>query len=156
MLRTRGRERRKVIMLVSDGANAKNNTHTYDETLKLLLSSDISVYAIGVDSAVIAARHQRLSRYAHATGGDVYYAAHESRLAELYAQVTEQARHQYTLGYRAAGYRSRQGLSLDRSSHPPSRTHAAHARRLLSDSAPVTLLAFMTPNFSLDIERCCS
>ena len=38
-----------MIILVSDGVNAKNNTHSYDETLKLLLSSDISVYAIGVD-----------------------------------------------------------------------------------------------------------
>ena len=132
MLRTRDRERRKVIVLVSDGTNARNNTHTYDETLKLLLSSDVSVYAIGLDSAVILRGTTVLSRYAHATGGDVYYAAHESDLPNLYAQVSEQARHQYTIGYLLRADRSGQGLSLDRSSHSPSRADPAHARRLLS------------------------
>src|SRR5258706_676010 len=38
-LRDRPRERRKIIFLISDGQNAKNNTHSYDETLKLLLSA---------------------------------------------------------------------------------------------------------------------
>jgi len=44
-----------------------------------------------------------LSRYAHSTGGDVYYAAHESDLPNLYAQVSEEARHQYTIGYLSTG-----------------------------------------------------
>ena len=50
-LQDRPRERRKIIFLISDGQNAKNNTHKYDETLKLLLSDDISVYAVGVGEA---------------------------------------------------------------------------------------------------------
>lgn len=103
ILRTRGRERRKVIVIVSDGTNSRYNAHTSAETLKLLLSSDISVYAIGVDSAVILRGTTDLSRYAHSTGGDVYYAARESDLPKLYAQVSEEARHQYTIGYLPAG-----------------------------------------------------
>ena len=99
VLRKRGRERRKVIVLVSDGINAKNNTHSYDETLKLLLSSDISVYALGVDAAFFNRGTTLLSRYAHATGGDVYYAERLAELSKLYAQVSEEARHQYTIGY---------------------------------------------------------
>jgi VWFA-related protein len=99
LLRTRARDRRKVIVIVSDGKNARNNTYSYDETLKMLLSSDISVYAIGLDSAVILRGTTTLSHYAHATGGDVYYAARTGELPQLYAQVTEEARHQYTLGY---------------------------------------------------------
>src|SRR4029077_15902846 len=50
-LQDRARERRKIIFLISDGQNAKNNTHKYEETLKLLLSADISVYAVGVGEA---------------------------------------------------------------------------------------------------------
>jgi VWFA-related protein len=103
MLRTRGRERRKVILIVSDGANTRYNAHTSSETLKLLLSNDISVYAIGLDSAVLLRGTTDLSRYAHSTGGDVYYAAHESDLPNLYTQVSEEARHQYTIGYLSSG-----------------------------------------------------
>jgi len=73
-LRDRPRERRKIIFLISDGQNAKNNTHGYDETLKLLLSADISVYAIGVGEANLTAGitflgNNILAKYAHATGG---------------------------------------------------------------------------------------
>jgi Ca-activated chloride channel homolog len=99
VLRTRGRDRRKVIVVISDGINARNNTFSYDDTLKLLLSADISVYAVGVDAAVLNRGTTAMSHYAHATGGDVYYAAHPEELSRLYAQVSEQARHQYTIGY---------------------------------------------------------
>jgi VWFA-related protein len=40
-----------------------------------------------------------LARYAHATGGDVYKAANGIALSKLCAQASEQARHQYTIGY---------------------------------------------------------
>jgi VWFA-related protein len=103
LLRTRGRERRKVIVIVSDGTNSRYNAHTHDEALRLLLSSDISVYSIGLDSAVILRGTTDLSHYAHNTGGDVYYAARESELPNLYAQLSEEARHQYTLGYISTG-----------------------------------------------------
>jgi VWFA-related protein len=99
VLRTRGRDRRKVIVVISDGINARNNTFSYDDTLKLLLSADISVYAVGVDAAVLNRGTTVMSHYAHATGGDVYYAAHPDDLSRLYAHVSEQARHQYTIGY---------------------------------------------------------
>ena len=99
VLRTRGRDRRKVIVVISDGINARNNTFSYDDTLKLLLSADISIYAVGVDAAVLNRGTTVMSHYAHATGGDVYYAAHPDDLSRLYAQVSEQARHQYTIGY---------------------------------------------------------
>jgi Ca-activated chloride channel family protein len=103
MLKTRGRERRKIILIVSDGANARYNAHTSSETMKTLLSSDISVYAIGLDQAVLLRGTTDLSHYAHQTGGDVYYALHESDLPDLYAQTSEQARHQYTIGYIPTG-----------------------------------------------------
>ena len=99
LLRGRARERRKVIVIISDGINAKNNTYSYNETLKLLLSSDISVYAIGVDQTILKPGTSVLARYAHATGGDVYKAANGIALSKLCAQASEQARHQYTIGY---------------------------------------------------------
>src|SRR5580700_1058406 len=72
-LRGRDRERRKIIILVSDGVDAKTNTYNYDRTLALLLASDISVYAIGTDAALLRRGASPLSRYARATGGDAYF-----------------------------------------------------------------------------------
>jgi VWFA-related protein len=102
-LRTRDRERRKVIILVSDGINAKNNTYSRDDTLKLLLSNGVSVYALGVDAAILNRLKSVLESYAHATGGDAYYASKSSALEDLYSQVCEQARLQYTLSYAPSG-----------------------------------------------------
>lgn len=98
LLRGRERERRKMIVIISDGINARNNTYSYNDTLKLLLTNDISVYVIGVDQAFYK-RGKGLSRYAQATGGDVYKAPNASILSKLCAQASEQARHQYTIGY---------------------------------------------------------
>ena len=102
-LRVRDRERRKVIILVSDGVNAKTNTYNYDQTLALLLSSDVSVYAIGTDAALLRRGASPLSRYARATGGDTYFVSNQAALSRAYSQVAEQARHQYTLSYEPMG-----------------------------------------------------
>jgi VWFA-related protein len=107
-LRDRGRERRKIIFLISDGQNAKNNTHSYDDTLKLLLSADISVYAVGVGEAnlnrgITFLGNNILAKYAHSTGGDIFYGGlSREELEGLYARVTEQARNQYTIAYSGA------------------------------------------------------
>jgi VWFA-related protein len=107
-LQNRPRERRKIIFLISDGQNAKNNTHKYDETLKALLSADISVYAVGVGEAnmnrgITFIGNNILAKYAHATGGDIFYGgASRENLEELYGRVSDQARNQYTIGYSGA------------------------------------------------------
>jgi len=107
-LQDRPHERRKIIFLISDGQNAKNNTHKYEETLKLLLSADISVYAVGVGEAnmnrgITFLGNNILAKYAHATGGDIFYGGvSRENLEELYGRVSEQARNQYTIGYSGA------------------------------------------------------
>src|SRR5262249_47376668 len=98
-LGARDRERRKIIFLISDGQNAKNNTHSYDDTLKLCLANDISVYAIEVGEKFINHDLSVLAKYAHATGGDIFYGSSGEDLERLYARTFEQARNQYTLTY---------------------------------------------------------
>lgn len=99
-LRRRERGRRKIILLVSDGLNSRNNLNSYDDTIKVLLANDISVYSIGVaDAAWLNRLSNVLAKYAHATGGDIYYAIQDHSLESLYAQIAVQARNQYTLGY---------------------------------------------------------
>jgi VWFA-related protein len=126
LLADRGRERRKIIFLISDGQNGtRTNTHSYKDTKKELLKYGVSVYSVAVSSAYFERRFNRLVDYAHDTGGDVYFAAKRAAMEELYSKVTEQARNQYTLAYapdgtdRAADYHSievrvrREGLTID-------------------------------------------
>ena len=104
LLKDRGRERRKIIFLISDGANGiRTNTHSYKETVKELLRYGVSVYSVAVSSAYFERRFSRLVDYAHDTGGDVYFAAKRATMEELYSRVTEQARNQYTLAYSPQG-----------------------------------------------------
>jgi VWFA-related protein len=99
MLKSRGRDRRKIVFLISDGNNSHTNEHTLDQTLQLLLKSDISVYSISVGHAFLQKESTRLERYATSTGGDTFYAGKDAGLERLYASVTEQARNQYTITF---------------------------------------------------------
>jgi VWFA-related protein len=104
LLKDRDRERRKIIFLISDGVNApKFNVNKYDTVLKELLRYNIAVYGVGVGSAFFDRKFERLSKYAHDTGGDVYYGLKSRAMEELYARVTEEARNQYTLAYAPSG-----------------------------------------------------
>jgi VWFA-related protein len=104
LLRERGRDQRKMILLISDGVNGKkSNTNDYSTVLKELLRSNIAVYAVGVGNATFNRPIERLSKYAHDTGGDVYYGMKSRAMEELYSRVTEEARNQYTLAYAPAG-----------------------------------------------------
>jgi len=100
-LREREAGRRRVIFLLSDGRNSRLNVHTAEETRALLLSEDISVYAVGVGEARYPRGSSLLADYARATGGDVYAPASRTALEQAHKRVAEQARYQYTLVYTA-------------------------------------------------------
>jgi Ca-activated chloride channel homolog len=103
LLKDRGRDRRKMIFLISDGENGKTNHYTYGNTVKELLRYGVSVYSLGVGGGFYERKFSRLQSYAHDSGGDVFYAAKRNSLESLYSRVTEQARNQYTLGYNPRG-----------------------------------------------------
>jgi hypothetical protein len=94
-----------VVIAVSDGENSASNLANYNQTLAVLLNSDVTVYALGVDAALADRNKSALARYAHMTGGDVFHASRNLPIEDLYPRATEQARHRYTLGYVPAGSR---------------------------------------------------
>src|SRR5712692_3111770 len=103
MFRERGRDRRKIILIVSDGKNSRNNTASREDVMRVLLSSDISVYAVGVSEAVLNRGTSALAKYAVTTGGDVFYAPGRGDLESDYSRVLDEARNQYTLAYSPQG-----------------------------------------------------
>jgi len=99
MLKGRGRLRRKIIFLISDGNNSRHNAHTFDQTMQQLLAADVSVYSISVGHALLQHETGRLEHYANGTGGDAFFAGKQRDLERLYSAVTEQARNEYTLTF---------------------------------------------------------
>jgi VWFA-related protein len=105
MLKGRGRDRRKIIFLITDGSNTHNNQHSFNETLHSLLLADVSLFAISVTHqspvgrSIIQHGTAEVDKYAAATGGDTFYAARENELSRLYSAVTEQARNVYTITF---------------------------------------------------------
>jgi len=125
LLRERGKNRRKLILLVSDGQNGpKFNKNNFDVTVKELIRNEVAVYSLAVSSAYFERKFNRLVAYSKRSGGDVYFAAKQSTMEELYSRITEEARHQYLLSYiprgtdRKAPYHSievrvkREGLNI--------------------------------------------
>jgi len=105
------RESRKIIFVVSSGREYGSRA-SYEQVLKVLLTNNIAVYAIGVDSAAMPLYRELgkvhiptqgytdiLPKYANATGGDVLNEMSRDAIESAYQQITLQARNQYTLGY---------------------------------------------------------
>ncbi len=110
-LSNRARSRRKIIFVIGDGKE-EGSTASYSEVLKVLLSNEITVYAVGVDSAATPVYGQLstvsipgfgksniLPKYASATGGDVFPEFSREAIEAAYSRITLTARNQYTLGY---------------------------------------------------------
>jgi VWFA-related protein len=125
-LAKRGRDRRKIVFIISDGRE-QGSTASYADTLKVLLTQNITVYAVGVEGAAIPVydRLQRihlpkttkamgysdiLPKYVNATGGGtVHGELTQADIEKAYTQAIGDARNQYTLGYTSkwgvGGYR---------------------------------------------------
>jgi len=111
-LSKREKTRRKVIFVISDGRELGSKA-SYSDVLKLLQTRDIQVKAVVVDSGALPVFRQvekihlkgqgfsnLLPKYCHATGGGSDIPELSRNAIELaYAQITSEARNQYTLGY---------------------------------------------------------
>ncbi|MGA9076146.1 MAG: VWA domain-containing protein [Candidatus Sulfotelmatobacter sp.] len=111
-LRKRDRTRRKIIFVISDGREYGSEA-SYRDVLKVLLSNEIQVKAVALDSGALPVYDKLerlrlpkqgyddiLPKYVSATGGlPVYKELSQSAIEDSYAQAMGEARSQYTLGY---------------------------------------------------------
>jgi VWFA-related protein len=112
-LSKRDRTRRKVIFVISDGRE-RGSQASYKDVLKLLETYGIQVKAVVLDQGALPGYKQVeklphifrqgyaniLPRYCNATGGgDVFSELSRNSIEQAYAQITSEARNQYTLGY---------------------------------------------------------
>jgi VWFA-related protein len=100
-LRSRDPDRRKIILIVSDG-NERESQVDYEDVQYRLLETEVQVFSIhirtGLVERLLGNVTSRLDDYADFTGGDVY-ATGPGNLDPLYARIASQARSQYVLTY---------------------------------------------------------
>jgi VWFA-related protein len=119
-LAKRDRTNRKIIFVISDGRELGSKA-SYSDTLKVLLTQNITMYAVGLEGAAIPIydKLQRihlpktrallgysdiLPKYVSATGGGtVYNELTAADIERAYSQAVGEARNQYTLGYSTKG-----------------------------------------------------
>jgi VWFA-related protein len=89
---------RKIILIVSDG-QAAGNERSQKETIDLLLRNNIELFAVSTEFGLFEKIAGNLSEYARATGGDVYSGGSTQSMERGFANITDQARNQYVLGY---------------------------------------------------------
>jgi VWFA-related protein len=123
-LSKRDRTRRKIIFVISDGREI-GSTASYADTLKVLLTQNVIVYAVGVEGAALPGYGTLqkvhipkldvpgvgsfnfgygniLPKYVSATGGGTVYAENaKADIERAYARAIGDARNQYTLAYSA-------------------------------------------------------
>jgi VWFA-related protein len=111
-LRKRERTRRKVIFVISDGRELGSKA-SYRDVLHVLETYGIQVKAVVVDTGALPLFRQVgkirlkgqgysdiLPKYTNATGGgQVFSELSRNAIEDAYAEITSEARNQYTLGY---------------------------------------------------------
>jgi VWFA-related protein len=103
--------RRKAIFAITAGVE-QGSRAGYSAVLKQLLSHEIAIYGVGVDTAALpiertlerihvplTAYGNILPKYVSATGGEYYAELSQSDIEDAYSKLTQIARNQYTLGY---------------------------------------------------------
>ena len=112
-LSKRDRTRRKVIFVISDGRE-RGSRASYNDVLHVLETQGIQVKAVVLDMGALPVYKQVeklphvfnqgysniLPKYTNATGGgSVFTELSRNSIEQAYAQITSEARNQYTLGY---------------------------------------------------------
>ncbi len=97
LLEARDPGRRRIVLLISDGAQAARLDDT--ALAAALRKSDAAVYSVALELARLSPNSGVLARYGPPSGGEVFPATKKSALESLYARIAEQARYQYVLSY---------------------------------------------------------
>lgn len=117
------RSGRKVLVIISDGGNTVKGT-TYDQALEQALRGEVMVYPI-IDVPIAAsagrdlAGEHALITLAQQTGGKYYY-ADSSSLDRTFAQLSEDLRTQYLLGYYPSNHTGKDFRSISVKLRDPS------------------------------------
>ena len=100
-LEKRPTNRRKIVLLLSNGDVTGENEHSVGETVGRLYRDGVQVFAVDPEHKVF--NHMNLlGSYTRGTGGEVFDGNAIESMAAGLAQVVDQARNQYIIRYRSS------------------------------------------------------
>jgi VWFA-related protein len=147
-----GADYRKILFVISDGREL-GSVASYADVMQVLLTNNITVYAIGVGGAAIPGYRKLatlnlpmtgvgniLPKYTSATGGQVYSEFGREAIESAYSRVTSEARNQYTLGYTTRATPSSAYRSIEvRVNRPGLRVYARDGYYPLPPPRPISV-----------------
>lgn len=103
-------EKRRAILLISDGCDTTSQKATFDSVMKKSLADGVTIYTIdliddgaraGSGSDVMGLRRgqSEMKEFASQTGGRYVHSPQGDKLEEAFANITDELRNQYTLTY---------------------------------------------------------
>ncbi len=103
-------EKRKAILLISDGCDTTSSKATFNSVMKKALASGVTIYSVDLidDSArnggasdVLELRRgqSEMKEFALQTGGRYVHSPQGDKLEEAFANIVEELRNQYTISY---------------------------------------------------------
>jgi Ca-activated chloride channel family protein len=109
-------EKRKAILLISDGWDTTSRKASFDSVMKRCLSLGITIYSIdlvddtvrmGGGSAVLGLRRGQLEmkEFATQTGGRYLHSPQGDKLEEAFTGIVDELRNQYTLTYYSTNHK---------------------------------------------------
>ncbi len=89
----------KALVLITDGKDTSSK-FSFDQAIEYARRAAVPVYAIGIGigGAEVDTRY-KLGRFCSETGGNVYYIEHAEDLRKIYADIQNELRSQYILGF---------------------------------------------------------
>ena len=97
-------ERRRAILIVSDGADTKSRA-SFDEALRRAIAASVTIYCVDLSDAALNHTAPRdngaevLKNFATKTGGRFFRTAGGNNLRDAFTQTVEELRNQYTITY---------------------------------------------------------
>jgi len=94
-----GSHERKVLVIVSDGADNASTT-TFEQVLHQVQASNVVVYAVGlIDPVEMNPSPKRLKELAMATGGEVFTPDKAKEVTDVLQRIARDIRHTYVMAY---------------------------------------------------------
>jgi Ca-activated chloride channel family protein len=94
-----GRQAKKTLVVISDGGD-NHSKHTFQEVMKDVLSSLVTIYTVGIYDEDDPERNEGvLKNLAHVSGGVFYHPQALEDIVPICRQIAKDIRTRYTIGY---------------------------------------------------------
>ena len=94
-----GRHDRKVIVIVTDGAD-NASTATFDDVVKKIKDANVTVYVVAIaDPIEMTPTWKDLKQFSDASGGDLFHPNNVKQVNDVLQRIAQEIRHTYVMAY---------------------------------------------------------